>query len=117
VVERYMAAFERADVEALVGMLADEVVLEMPPMWNWYVGPTAYGRFMVRVFAMNGTDWRVVPLSANGQAAMAAYTRQGERQALHTLQIFTVQHGAIVRTTVFQDRAVFSLFDLAPSLG
>ena len=37
-----MAAFERADVEDLARMLAEEVVLEMPPMWNWYLGPAAY---------------------------------------------------------------------------
>src|SRR4029077_1608354 len=86
VVKRYMAAFERADVKALVGMLADEVVLEMPPMWNWYLGPSAYGRFMVRVFATRGTDWRFVPTSANRQPAMAAYARESEQYVLHTLQ-------------------------------
>jgi RNA polymerase sigma-70 factor (ECF subfamily) len=117
VVERYMAAFERADVEGLVRLLADEVVLEMPPMWNWYVGPGAYGRFMVRVFAMRGTEWRVVPVSANRGSAMAAYVREGEGYVLHTLQIFTVERGTLVRTTVYQDPAVFALFDLAPTLA
>lgn len=116
VVERYLDAFCRADVDGLVRLLADEVVLEMPPMWNWYRGPGAYGTFMVRVFTMNGTDWRVLPVAANRQPAMAAYVRKGEGHVLHTLQIFTVDHGAVVRTTVYQDPAVFALFDLAPTL-
>ena len=117
VVERYLAAFCRADVEGLVRLLADEVILEMPPMWNWYVGPGAYEAFMVRVFAMNGTDWRVVPVAANRQPAVAAYIRKKDDYVLHTLQVFTVGHGGVVRTTVYQDPAIFTLFNLAPSLA
>jgi RNA polymerase sigma-70 factor (ECF subfamily) len=116
VVERYVDAFQRADVTRLVNMLTEDVVLEMPPMWNWYLGPGAYGRFMERIFATRGTDWRVVPVSANGQPGMAAYTGDSGRHVLHTLQVFTVDHGSIVRTTVFQDEAVFALFGLAPNL-
>jgi RNA polymerase sigma-70 factor (ECF subfamily) len=117
VVERYIDAFVRGDVPGLVRMLSDEVVLEMPPMWNWYVGPGAYGRFMDRVFGARGTNWRVVPISANGQPGMAAYTSQDGGHVLHTLQVFTVQEGSIVRTTVFQDAAVFALFELPATLG
>ena len=40
-----MSAFERADVQELTRMLAEEVVLEMPPMWNWYLGGADYERF------------------------------------------------------------------------
>jgi RNA polymerase sigma-70 factor (ECF subfamily) len=116
VVERYMAAFERADIEGLVRLLADGVVLEMPPMWNWYRGTDAYGRFMIRVFTTNGEDWRVVPLSSNRQPAMAAYTCREGHHVLHTLQVFTVVGGSIARTTVFQDLEVFALFDLPPTL-
>jgi RNA polymerase sigma-70 factor, ECF subfamily len=112
VVDRYMAAFERADVGALTRMLAEEVVLEMPPMWNWYLGGVAYARFMARVFDLRGRDWRAVPISANRQPAMAAYTRQGDQYQLHTLQVFSVEGGVIMRTTVYQDPAVFALFDL-----
>ncbi len=112
VVDRYMAAFERADVEELTRMLAEEVVLEMPPMWNWYLGTTDYARFMARVFDMRGRDWRTAPVSANRQPAMVAYNRQGEQYNLHTLQVFSLEEGAIVRTTVYQDTEVFALFDL-----
>jgi len=37
-----VAAFERADVEGIARLLAEEVVLEMPPMWNWYLGVTRF---------------------------------------------------------------------------
>jgi RNA polymerase sigma-70 factor (ECF subfamily) len=117
VVDRYMTAFERADVGSLARMLAEEVLLEMPPMWNWYIGRAAYSRFMARVFGMRGLDWRTVPISANRQPAMAAYDRQGGRYQLHTLQVFTLEGEAIVRNTVYQDPEVFAIFDLPKFLS
>jgi hypothetical protein len=38
-VDRYMKAFEPADVEGLERLLTEDVVMEMPPMLNWFVGP------------------------------------------------------------------------------
>jgi RNA polymerase sigma-70 factor (ECF subfamily) len=112
VVDRYMAAFERADVAELTRMLAEEVVLEMPPMWNWYLGAADYARFMARVFLLRGCDWKAQPIQANRQPALAAYNRQGEQYTLNSLQVFSVEGGAIVRTTVYQDSEVFDLFEL-----
>jgi RNA polymerase sigma-70 factor (ECF subfamily) len=111
-VDRYVAAFERGDVAALTALLADEVVLEMPPMWNWYAGVAGYAGFMERVYRMRGLDWRCVPLWANGEAAFAAYAG-GE---LHTVQVLTVSAGRVRRTTVYQDPQVFALFDLPSRL-
>jgi RNA polymerase sigma-70 factor (ECF subfamily) len=108
VVERYVAAFERADVAGLTALLADEVILEMPPMWNWYAGRPAYAGFMERVYRTRGTAWRSVPLWANGEAGFAAYC-DGD---LHTVQILTVTDGRVRRTSVFQDADVFALFAL-----
>ncbi|MDQ1633029.1 MAG: polymerase sigma-70 factor, subfamily [Frankiaceae bacterium] len=112
VVERYVAAFEHADLAALTALLADAVVLEMPPMWNWYRGRADYAAFMKRVYRTRGTDWRTSLLWANGEAGFAAYCDG----ALHTVQLLTVSGGRVLRTTVFSDPAVFALFDLAPQL-
>jgi len=108
VVDRYVTAFERGDVAALTSLLADEVVLEMPPMWNWYVGADAYAAFMHRVFRLRGDVWRTVPVWANGEAGFAAYAAG----VLHSLQILTVERGQVTRTTVYQDEKVFDLFSL-----
>ncbi|NEC10556.1 riboflavin biosynthesis protein RibD [Streptomyces sp. SID7909] len=54
-------------------LLAEDAVLEMPPVPLWYRGSGDYGRFMERVFAMRGTGWAVRELTANGQPALAAY--------------------------------------------
>ncbi|WP_238453628.1 sigma-70 family RNA polymerase sigma factor [Micromonospora sp. ATA51] len=113
-VDRYVAAFERADVAALTRLLTADAVLEMPPVLNWYAGRERYGRFIARVFAMRGTDWRMLPTAANGQPALAAYVRDGNAYVPHTLQVLTVDRGRISRNVVFQDRAVFAAFGLTP---
>jgi RNA polymerase sigma-70 factor (ECF subfamily) len=117
IVERYVTAFERGDVEGLAQWLAAEVVLEMPPMWNWYIGTVAYRRFMSRFFQTRGRDWQTIPVSANRQPAMAAYGRQRDQYQLHTLQLFTVHEGAIIRTTVYQDPDVLAIFKLPRIFG
>ncbi|MEU4394651.1 sigma-70 family RNA polymerase sigma factor [Kribbella sp. NPDC023855] len=111
-VERYMQAFLNADVEGLKQLLTDDVILEMPPMSNWFTGPGNYGLFMEWVFAKAGTDWRLKPVTANGQHGFAAYRRAGDGYELHTLQIFTVTTEGIGRTSVFQDSGVFAAFGL-----
>jgi RNA polymerase sigma-70 factor, ECF subfamily len=113
VIERYVRAFEAADVPALVRLLADEAVLEMPPVPLWYRGRDDYARFMDRVFEMRGTGWGVRRLSANGQPAFAAYAPEpGGGHRRHSLQVFTVAGGRVARNVVFADPAVFEAFGL-----
>jgi RNA polymerase sigma-70 factor (ECF subfamily) len=114
VIDRYLRAFEDADLDALRSLLTQDVVLEMPPVLNWYVGPDAYVAFIARVFAMRGTDWRMRPTSANGQPALAAYVRApgDDKHRLHTLQVFTADRGAVSHTVVFQLPTVFAAFGL-----
>ncbi|WP_233149681.1 RNA polymerase subunit sigma-70 [Kineosporia sp. A_224] len=116
-VERFVAAFEAADVAAIVALLTDDVVLEMPPVPLWFAGRTDYGRFMERVFRIRGTGWRCVPTTANGQPALVAYCPDTDGVLrLHTLQVLTVRTDGIARNVVFQDPAVFALFALPPVL-
>jgi RNA polymerase sigma-70 factor (ECF subfamily) len=111
-IERYMRAFVEADIEALKQLLAEDVLMEMPPMLNWFVGRHNYGLFMEWVFGAAGTDWRLESVSANGQPGFAAYRRNGETYALHTVQLFAVGPDGITRNSVFQDDDVFACFGL-----
>jgi RNA polymerase sigma-70 factor (ECF subfamily) len=116
VVDRYVTAFVNADLPALRDLLAKDAILEMPPYVNWYRGRDAYVRFIARVFSLRGTGWRMSPVAANGQPAVAAYVRGRDGvHRLHTLQVFTVHDGLISRTSVFQDEDVFAFFSLAPT--
>jgi RNA polymerase sigma-70 factor (ECF subfamily) len=113
VIQRYARAFEAADVPALVRLLTDDAVLEMPPVPLWYRGSRDYGLFMDRVFLTRGTGWRTRQLTANGQPALAAYAPDpGGGHRLHTLQVFTVSAGLVARNVVFADPRVFEAFDL-----
>jgi RNA polymerase sigma-70 factor (ECF subfamily) len=112
-IERYLRAFEAADVPALVKLLADDVVMEMPPVPLWYRGRGDYGLFMERVFQMNGTGWRAIPASANGQPALAAYAPSpGGGHHRHSLQVFTVVEGLVTANVVFADPGLFEAFGL-----
>ncbi|HUA30559.1 MAG TPA: sigma-70 family RNA polymerase sigma factor [Streptosporangiaceae bacterium] len=115
-IDRYMRAFELADVEGLKRLLTADVLMEMPPMLNWFTGPRNYGLFMEWVFEAAGTDWCLKPVAANGQPGFAAYVRAGDGYQLHTLQIFTVTAQGISRNSVFQDSEVFASFGLAATL-
>ncbi|MGW3359306.1 sigma-70 family RNA polymerase sigma factor [Streptomyces bungoensis] len=113
VVQRYVRAFEAADVPALVRLLADDAVLEMPPVPLWYRGSRDYGRFLQRVFRMRGTGWSMRELTANGQPALAAYAPEpGGGCRLHTLQVLTVTGGRVAHNVVFADPRVFDAFEL-----
>jgi RNA polymerase sigma-70 factor (ECF subfamily) len=115
VVDRYLAAFEAADVPGLTRLLAHDVVLEMPPVALWLVGRAHYREFMERVFAMRGTGWRLRPVQANGSPALAAYAPEPASRGVraHSLQVFTVTGGLIRHCVTFADPALFGLFGLA----
>jgi RNA polymerase sigma-70 factor (ECF subfamily) len=115
VVARYQAAFEAADVAALARLLADDVVLEMPPVALWLTGRSLYHKFIERIFAARGSGWRLEPVLANGSPALAAYAPDpttGQLSA-HSLNVFEVADGLIRRCVTFADPAVFSLFTLS----
>ncbi|GAA0221440.1 hypothetical protein GCM10009539_03320 [Cryptosporangium japonicum] len=107
VVERYVAAFEAADVPALTALLADDVALEMPPVASWLAGRAHYREFLERVFTMRGTGWRAVPVEANGGPAFAAYAPDGRG---HSVQLFEVRGGLVTRCVTFVDPVVFGRF-------
>jgi RNA polymerase sigma-70 factor (ECF subfamily) len=116
VVDRYLRAFEAADVPGLVRLLTEDAVLEMPPVPLWYRGRPDYAAFMRRIFDLRGAGWTTRPLTANGQPAFAAYAPDSAGlRTVHTLQVLTVRDGRVARNVVFADPRVFDLFGLPPT--
>ena len=74
VVERFLAAWEAVDVDAIVDLLADDAVMTMPPEPLRVVGREAIGDFFRTVPAAGALEKIVLrPTRANGQPALAAY--------------------------------------------
>jgi RNA polymerase sigma-70 factor (ECF subfamily) len=115
-VDRYIKAFENADVQALSQLVTHDAIMEMPPVLNWYVGRDNYVGFMSRLFAWRGTDWRMIHTEANGQLAVAAYIRDGDVYRAHTLQVLTVTGEGVSHNVVFQIPGLFEVFDLPATL-
>lgn len=70
--ERYVEAFERYDVDALAAMLRDDAVLSMPPYAFWLQGPDTIKTWLLgRGSGCRGS--RLVPVMANGAPAFAQY--------------------------------------------
>ena len=63
---------------ALAALVADDVVLEMPPVPDWSRGRPAYQAFMERLFAWRGTAWQTRLVGANGQPAILLYRLTAE---------------------------------------
>lgn len=105
VLDRYVAAFENADVDSLIGLLKDGVELEMPPFLEWYSGKKDVLRFLHARVHEKGT-LRMLRTRANGQPAVAMYVR-GEDDVLraHSLQVLTVEKGLLARITAFLEPA------------
>ncbi|MEU6376127.1 sigma-70 family RNA polymerase sigma factor [Streptomyces sp. NPDC046909] len=118
VLDRYMAAFENADLDALLGLLQDGVSLEMPPHLEWFAGKKAVLRFFHARVRVPGA-LRMVPTRANGQPAVAMYERgaDGVLRA-HSVQVITREGGEIVRITAFLDHGrSFARFGLPEVLS
>ncbi|WP_426504460.1 sigma-70 family RNA polymerase sigma factor [Dactylosporangium sp. McL0621] len=116
--DQYIAAFENADVKALVGVLRDDVALEMPPNVEWFSGRVAVGRFLERNVLAGPGLTRMLPITANGQPAVAAYWRENDGSYRpHALQVLTITRTGVSRIVSFNDPGLFPAFGLAGVLA
>ena len=115
IVRRFMRAWEARDIEGLVGLLAEDAILAMPPAPLWFRGRAAIGEFLGRVPAEGRLD--LIPLKrvhANGQHAVAAYMPNEETRQVegYGIMVLTINFGEITRITGFADPDLFRLFEL-----
>lgn len=114
VVDAFVSAFERADVPALVQLLADDVRFTMPPLPAWFDGrDDVVGFFAQRVFA---TAWRATRTEVNGQPAVACYQDIGDTFSLGAVNVLSFRDGEISWIASFLDPAVLPRFGLPAQL-
>lgn len=112
-VARYMHAWENADVEGLVSLLAKDAQLSMPPTSSWYIGRAAIGgmlKAMAFADAVPGT-WQLLPTRANGLPASAVYRRgaDGIRQPFGVMLV-QMRGDLISEVIVFMDPELVQRF-------
>jgi RNA polymerase sigma-70 factor (ECF subfamily) len=70
--DRYVGAFERYDVDELVGLLREDAKFSMPPYALWLQGPGAVRTWMLGM-GSGCRGSRLVPIEACGSPAFAQY--------------------------------------------
>jgi RNA polymerase sigma-70 factor (ECF subfamily) len=117
-VERYVDAWERADVNALVDLLTEDATITMPPYRTWFAGRDAVLTFL-RKTPLRGVRWRVLPSTANGQLGFATYLISEEtgRYEWHSMEVIGLRGDRIADITAFLDPDGYRLFDLPPILS
>jgi RNA polymerase sigma-70 factor (ECF subfamily) len=107
IVERYMEAWERDDVDTVVAMLTEEAAFSMPPLRSWFGGRDAIATFLAG-FPLSGQwRWRSVRVRANGQEALAFYswTPEEETYLPFALNVLTIDGEKISDVTAFISRS------------
>jgi RNA polymerase sigma-70 factor (ECF subfamily) len=108
--ERYVTAWESADLERFVALLKEDAVFAMPPWREWYNGRGSIGSFFASVWpAYRG--FRLVPIGANGQPAFALYNLGADgRWNAHSMQVLSLDGDRIAGFTAFMQPLAQKLF-------
>jgi RNA polymerase sigma-70 factor, ECF subfamily len=103
IVDRYVDAFERNDVDAVVDMLAVDGAFTMPPLPTWYRGREAVAAFLSDHVLAGDKRWRLVPARANGQLAFGNYRWDEARSIFEprSLSVLTLGREGIAEITTF----------------
>jgi RNA polymerase sigma-70 factor (ECF subfamily) len=108
----YVEAFERDDVNALVALLREDAIVEMPPFELWLRGAADIRDWLIAHDALR--DHLLVPIQANGAPAAAVYvpTAPGGMPTAFAIHVLAVVDGRISAIRSFIDPELFVLFGL-----
>jgi RNA polymerase sigma-70 factor (ECF subfamily) len=115
-VEAYIEAWERRDVDAVAALLVEDAVFSMPPWSGWW-----RGREMIASFAAaeSCSETRSVATRANGQPALASYAFDAKtgRFVAAAIGVLTLEGALIREMTAFVSPEVFPQFNLPQELA
>jgi RNA polymerase sigma-70 factor (ECF subfamily) len=110
VVESYIDAWDRGDIDAVVAMLTDDATFAMPPAPSWYRGREALTAFL-GVGPLSGEwRWRHILVRASGQPALAFYSWDEAKGTYlpFALNVLTIRDGLISDVTAYIARSTES---------
>src|SRR5262249_17532636 len=116
--ERYVRAWEEADIAGLVSLLKEDAAFAMPPSSAWFKGREAIGQFFRSKIFVPGLSLRLQPIRASGQPGFASYcynpeTKQYQAHAIHVLN---VEDDQLAGLTTFLNPALFAHFGLPDAM-
>jgi RNA polymerase sigma-70 factor (ECF subfamily) len=106
-VESYLEAWERQDVDTVVSLLSEDAAFTMPPMRSWFRGHESIRAFLADSPLSGEWRWRVLRARANGQEALGYYTWDPEGNAYRrfALNVLTLRGSKISQVDAFLVRA------------
>jgi RNA polymerase sigma-70 factor (ECF subfamily) len=112
-VDRYVDAWERADVDALVDLLTEDASITMPPFRTWFAGRDSVLAFL-RKTPLHDKRWRILPSHANGQVSFACYLVSEETGAYewHSMEVVSIRDDRIAEIVAFIDPEGYAVFGL-----
>jgi RNA polymerase sigma-70 factor (ECF subfamily) len=107
VVGRYVDAWDRGDVDAVVAMLTEDATFSMPPLRTWFGGRDAIRVFLAGWPLSGLWRWRHLAVRANGQPALAFYAWDPEANTFlpFALNVLTLRDERISDVTAFITRS------------
>jgi RNA polymerase sigma-70 factor (ECF subfamily) len=107
-VDRYVDAWERCDVEAFASMLAEDASFAMPPLASWFQGREAISIWAAGWPLSGSWRWRTVLTRANGQPALGFYSWDEDESAYlpFALNVLTLRGTEIADVTAFVARSI-----------
>jgi RNA polymerase sigma-70 factor (ECF subfamily) len=114
--DRYVDAFERYDVDALVSLLREDAMFSMPPWAFWIRGPEEVSRWLLgQGIGCKGS--RVIATQGSGCPAIGTYRHVApERHEPWALAILETSGGRITGVHNFIDPDLFRQFGLPAQL-
>ncbi len=113
IVQRYVEAWARNDVDTIVGMLTDTATLAMPPIPSWYRGRDAIESVLRSAVFGGARSWRMLPTAANGQLAVGAYKLNNSGvYAPHGVTVITLDAERIAEIIHFRTPSLVESFGL-----
>jgi RNA polymerase sigma-70 factor, ECF subfamily len=103
IVDDYVEAWQRSDVEAVVEMLTEDAAFSMPPLRTWFSGRGEIATFLAGWPLSGRWRWHPVYVRANGQPALAFYSWDPDEEAYmpFALNVLTLRGQRISDVTAF----------------
>lgn len=116
-IDRYVDAFERYDIDALLELFHEDGSISMPPFVMWIRGRANLAAFY-EITRSHCAGSRLLPARVNGTAALAQYARgQSDEQLVPWgIHVPEIRDNRIIHVHTFIDPALYTLLELPTNL-